>query len=91
MSPAAFSPLRRRGFLQARARVEVSWTYARVHEEVRMYLKQPQVESGSRCACEAGMRARPKDIKGAKVRSSFGSEQPSESGRFLQLSGHVVL
>jgi hypothetical protein len=91
MSPAAFSPLRRRGCLQARARVEVSWTYARVHGEVRVYLKQPQVEPGSRCACEAVMRAQPKDIKGTKVRGSFGSEHPSESGRFLEPSGHVVL
>ena len=33
MSPAAFSPLRRRVFLQARARVAVSLTYTRVHGE----------------------------------------------------------
>ena len=68
MSPAAFSPLRRRVFLQARARVAVSLTYARVHGEVWMYLKQPQVEPPSRCVCEVGMRAQRKNIKGANVR-----------------------
>src|SRR5918997_5828090 len=59
-----------------------------------MYLRQPQVEPGSRCACEVGMRAQrknKKNIKGANVRSPFGSEQPSESGRFLEPSGRVVL
>jgi hypothetical protein len=55
-----------------------------------MYLEQPQVEPGSRCACEVGMRAQRKNTKGANVRSSFGSEQPSESGRFLEPSGRVV-
>jgi hypothetical protein len=38
-----------------------------------------------------GMRAQRKNIKGANVRSSVGSEQPSESGRFLEPSGRVVL
>src|SRR5918997_5633732 len=58
-----------------------------------MYLRQPQVEPGSRCACEVGTRAQRKNrmnIKGANVRSPFGSEQPSESGRFLEPSGRVV-
>lgn len=81
MSPAAFSPLRRRGFLRARSRV---------HGEVRVYLRQPQVKTG-RCACEAVRERGQRNKKGAKVRSSFGSGQPSESGSFLDPSGHIVL
>ena len=37
------------------------------------------------------MRAQRKNITGANVRRSVGSEQPSESGRFLEPSGRVVL
>jgi hypothetical protein len=37
------------------------------------------------------MRAWSKNMKGTKVLSSFGSEQPSGLGRFLDPSGRVVL
>ena len=87
MSPAAFSPLRRRGFLQARSQVEVSWTYARVHGEVRVYLKQPQVEPGSRCACEVGMRAQRKNIKGEMCEVLLGQNNLRSRGASSSLRG----
>ena len=89
MPPAAFSPLRRRAFLQARAQVDVSWGRTRLPGQPWIYFEQPQVEAGCRYTCETGMRACPR-IQRRRKCGAFRSGQPRQSGRLLGPSGCVI-